>query len=84
MRVCDPACVFLPVCVRVRVCVCVRMCVCYLEAHDEDAQRVQDGQTHLRSDVGLQQRLAQHVSLRVAVGCRETHTNTHRNHNGDS
>ena len=58
------------------VCACVH--VCYLEAHDEDTEAVQDGQTHLRGDVGLQQRLARHVSLRVAVGCRETHTDTHR------
>ena len=41
----------------------------YLEAHDEDAQGIQHGQAHLRGDVGLQEGLAQHVSVRVAVGC---------------
>lgn len=43
----------------------------YLESHDEDAECIQDGQTHFSGDVSLQQRLVQHVCVRVAVGWRQ-------------
>lgn len=39
----------------------------HLEAHDEDAERVQDCEANLCGDVGLQQRLVQHICIRVAV-----------------
>lgn len=46
----------------------------HLEPHDEDAQRVQDCEAHLGGNVGLQQRLVQHVCVRVAVSWETRHT----------
>ena len=46
----------------------------YPESRDEDAEGVQHGQTHLGGNVPLQQRLVEHVSVRVGVTCTERTT----------
>lgn len=45
-----------------------------LKAHDEDAQCVQNRQTHFSGNISLQQRLIQHISVWMTV--RYTHTHS--------